>query len=499
VLLTKFVMGTAGVNEGDLLFGKYRVERVIGSGGMGIVVAARHEQLDQLVAIKFIREDVLENPDNARRFLREARAAAKLKSEHVARVLDVGMLESGAPYMIMEFLEGSDLAKILAESGPMSPAAALPLFRQTCTALAEAHAAGIVHRDLKPQNLFLTHTPGGSPRLKVLDFGIAKSFDVEGKAARALTKTTAVLGSPLYMAPEQMLSSRDVDARVDVWSLGVVLFELLTGRWPFEADTYPALCVKIANEVPRRLSDFRQDVPPEVVAIIERCLEKDVTKRFANAAEIAKAIDALPLDVFPQSRDGHRRAGALPSSVASAQGALRKPDSTPAGWDSVRDGRAVKTRAMALGVLLLMTATIAAGFVISRRSRARPDSAWQPASAIVAPAVSTSSMPESPSVAANIPAPSSSEVAMPLAPPPVPTDPSVTSPPGHRVSAPSAAPTRMTSTLAALSGPVDSDGMPLRRSSPLKRSAPGLPPPAGATTAPAPASAAAVDEIPARR
>jgi serine/threonine-protein kinase len=444
---------------------------------------------------------VLENPDAARRFLREARAAAKLKSEHVARVLDVGMLESGAPYMIMEFLEGSDLAKILVESGPMSPTYALPLFRQTCTALAEAHAAGIVHRDLKPQNLFLTHTQGGSPRVKVLDFGIAKSFDVEGKAARALTRTTAVLGSPLYMAPEQMLSSRDVDARVDVWSLGVVLFELLTGRWPFEADTYPALCVKIANDVPGRLSDFRQDVPPEVVAIIERCLEKDVTKRFANAAEIATAIDALPLDVFPPSTDMHRRAARLPLSAESAHGALRKPDTTPAGWDSVRDRRPAKTRALAAGALLLTTAVVAVGFVSSRRSGARPDSAWQSASAIGAPAVAIHSVPESRSVAADIPAPSSSEVAMRLAPPPVPTDRSVASPPGRRVWPPSVPATPTTSTSPAVSDPVDGDGIPLRRSSALKRSAlgVGLPAPAGTATVPARASAAAVDEIPARR
>jgi serine/threonine protein kinase len=501
VLLTRAVTGNAGVNEGDLLFGKYRVERVIGSGGMGIVVAARHEELDQLVAIKFIREELLGHPDAARRFLREARAAAKLKSEHVARVLDVGMLESGAPYMIMEFLEGSDLAKILAESGPMAPTYALPLFRQACTALAEAHAAGIVHRDLKPQNLFLTHI-GGSPRVKVLDFGIAKTFDVQGKAAHALTRTAAVLGSPLYMAPEQILSSRDVDARVDVWSLGVVLFELLTARWPFEADTYPALCVKIANGVPCRLSDFRQDVPLEVVAIIERCLEKDATKRFANAAEIAKAIDALPLEVFPPSRDVHRRGGGPPLSVESARGALRKLDSTPAGWDSVRDGRAAKTRRLAAGTLLLTTAAIAAGFVISRRSGARPDPARHPASAIeLAPAVAAnSSMPEPRSGSPDILPPSSSEGATRPQPPTTgSTAKSVPSPPERRVPSASLPATPTTSTSLGLSEAVDGDGIPLRRTSPPKRSVPGLPSPAGAATVSARATATTVDEIPSRR
>src|SRR5882672_11586851 len=185
--------GPAPVREGDLLAGKYRIERVLGVGGMGVVVAARHEQLDQLVAIKFVRDDALDNDEAVERFLREARSAARLRSEHVARVLDVGRLESGAPYMVMEFLDGNDLAHTLACDGPMAVDLAASLMIQVCDGVAEAHAAGIIHRDLKPENLFLTRTVGGTPRMKVLDFGVSKSMHVGSDPKNKLTSTHAVL------------------------------------------------------------------------------------------------------------------------------------------------------------------------------------------------------------------------------------------------------------------------------------------------------------------
>jgi serine/threonine protein kinase len=283
--------GPSPVREGDLLAGKYRVDRVLGAGGMGIVVAARHEQLDQMVALKFVREEALDNEEAVQRFLREARAAVKLKSEHVARVLDVGKLDSGAPYMVMEYLEGSDLAKVLVDNGPMDFEVAADFVLQACEAVAEAHAAGIVHRDLKPENLFLTNTVGGTQKVKVLDFGVSKAMDsTSGAGMGSLTRTRAMLGSPLYMAPEQMRSSRDVDARADVWAMGVVLFQLLTQRWPFEADTMPELCLKVVTEPPTSLAAFRPDAPPGLVAMIARCVEKDASKRFANAAELAAAL-----------------------------------------------------------------------------------------------------------------------------------------------------------------------------------------------------------------
>jgi eukaryotic-like serine/threonine-protein kinase len=285
-------LGSPPVRAGDMLAGKYRVERVLGAGGMGVVVAARHVELDQLVAIKFVREDALASEDAVQRFLREARAAVKLKSEHVARVLDVGKLESGAPYMVMEFLEGSDLGKILTDRGPLPVDSAADWILQACEAVAEAHAIGIVHRDLKPENLFLARTVGGGQKIKVLDFGVSKAIGGGASGEMSgLTRTRAMLGSPLYMAPEQMRSSRDVDARADIWALGVVLFQLLTQRWPFEADTMPELCLRVVTEPPMDLGALRPDVPSGICAVIERCLEKDARKRFANAAELATALE----------------------------------------------------------------------------------------------------------------------------------------------------------------------------------------------------------------
>ncbi len=309
-----------------MLAGKYRVERVLGAGGMGVVVAARHVELDQLVAIKFVRDEALASDDAVQRFLREARAAVKLKSEHVARVLDVGKLDSGAPYMVMEFLEGSDLGKILEERGPLPLDAASDWILQACEAVAEAHATGIVHRDLKPENLFLARTVGGGQKIKVLDFGVSKAIG-GGSEMSGLTRTRAMLGSPLYMAPEQMRSSRDVDPRADVWALGVVLFQLLTNRWPFEAETMPELCLKVVTEPPMSLGALRPDIPSGMGAVIERCLEKDPKKRFANAAELASALEPF---VPPASRVLADRARLAMGAGSGARPAPQfAPGSTP--------------------------------------------------------------------------------------------------------------------------------------------------------------------------
>jgi serine/threonine protein kinase len=204
-----------GVREGELLAGKYRVERVLGEGGMGVVVAARHVELDERVALKFLLPGTLGQPDAVARFLREARAAARIRSEHVARVTDVGTLETGVPYMVMEFLEGADLSRILREHGPLPIEDAVDYVVQTCEAIADAHALGIIHRDLKPANLMLVTRSDGGSCVKVLDFGISK-VSGPGQDAMAMTSTSTILGSPIYMSPEQMTSSgrRYADRRV---------------------------------------------------------------------------------------------------------------------------------------------------------------------------------------------------------------------------------------------------------------------------------------------
>jgi serine/threonine protein kinase len=363
------------VRVGDLLAGKYRVERVLGAGGMGIVVAARHEELDQLVAIKFVRDEALDNEEGVQRFLREARAAVKLKSEHVARVLDVGKLESGAPYMVMEFLEGSDLGKLLDENGPVSLDCAADWILQACEAVAEAHASGIVHRDLKPENLFLTRSVGGGSKVKVLDFGVSKAVRGSSGELSGLTRTRAMLGSPLYMAPEQMRSSRDVNSSADVWALGVVLFQLLTDRFPFEADTMPELCLKVVTDAPMSLAALRPDVPADVVAVIERCLEKDPTRRFADAAELASALEPF---VRPASRvlaDRARLAmGTGPHSAYSMPGStqlsgLPSPGGRPgantpgtsAAWGAERSGESAVRPAKPRHAGMVVIGIIAAG------------------------------------------------------------------------------------------------------------------------------------------
>jgi hypothetical protein len=406
-------LGSIQVREGDLLAGKYRIERVLGVGGMGVVVAARHEELDQLVAIKFVRDESLANDEAVERFLRESRAAARLRSEHVARVLDVGRLDSGAPYMVMEFLEGSDLGQVLTRDGPMAVELAVALMLQVCEAVAEAHAAGIVHRDLKPENLFLTRTVGGSPKMKVLDFGVSKSTSLTKDGKGALTRTRAILGSPLYMAPEQMRSSRDVDVRIDVWALGVVLFELLTLRSPFEAETMPELCLKVVGEPPLSMAELRPDLPPAIVAVIERCLEKDREKRFANAAELAMALEpfapfrasrASRASAFSRSSQGAGLAGfeANRPSAAGAAPSLDVPvltPSIPAAWGaeglpaSNQAATARARRIVWLVVPLLAVAAVVAVFAIRRSGAGRAPPSAATSAPSYAPTTSAMALP----------------------------------------------------------------------------------------------------------
>ena len=287
----------AGVKAGDILAGKYRVDRVLGVGGMGVVVAAHHIQLDEHVAIKFLLPQALANAEAVQRFDREARAAVKIKSEHVARVIDVGKLENGAPYMVMEYLEGRDLSAWLTERGPLPVEQAVEFVLQACEAIAEAHAMGIVHRDLKPANLYCIRRPDGALSIKVLDFGISKS--TSGAGGMGMTKTHTVMGSPLYMSPEQMESSKGVDARADIWALGVILFELVTGRVPFEGEAITELVLKIVTASPPILLGAMPGVPPGLDPIIHKCLEKKRENRYASVSELAN--DLLPY-APPRSR-----------------------------------------------------------------------------------------------------------------------------------------------------------------------------------------------------
>jgi eukaryotic-like serine/threonine-protein kinase len=272
------------IEIGDVVAGKYRVERLVGQGTMGTVVAATQLNLDRAVALKLMSGGA--SHELGARFLREARVASMLKSPHAGKVLDVGELPGGAPYIVMELLEGQDLAAVLKDRGPLPTEAALTFVLHACEAIAEAHFMGIVHRDLKPANLFLTTGPGGSPCVKVLDFGVSKL----GACDLDLTKTGQMLGSPLYMAPEQLNSSKDADARSDIWALGVILYELLAGATPYHGATVLELCRSLVTEPPTPLDQHRPDVPAGLCAVIMQCLEKDRERRWPNVAAFAAAL-----------------------------------------------------------------------------------------------------------------------------------------------------------------------------------------------------------------
>jgi serine/threonine-protein kinase len=278
------------VQEGDLLAGKYRVEKVLGFGGMGVVVSAFRTDLEQRVAVKFLGQAAAERPDAAERFRREARAAAKIRSEHVARVLDVGTLDSGLPYMVMEFLEGNDISDELRRVERLPMLEAVDFILQATEALAEAHAAGVVHRDLKPGNLFLARRADGSRRVKVLDFGISKALTGSSVEELSLTKTAALIGSPLYMAPEQMRSAKDVDTRADIWSLGAMLYEMLTGQPPYTGESIPQLCAALLHDDPIPLRQHRPEIPEGLEQAVLRCLMKDRNHRFPTVFELGRAL-----------------------------------------------------------------------------------------------------------------------------------------------------------------------------------------------------------------
>jgi serine/threonine-protein kinase len=294
------------VSVGETIAGKYRVEGMIGEGGMGVVLAARHMQLDDKVAIKLLRPEALEHRDTRERFAREARAAVKIKSPYVARILDVDQLRDGTPYIVMEYLEGETLEQRL-DREPIQPIPqVVDWIIQASDAIAEAHVLGIVHRDIKPANLFLAIQPKGFRQIKVLDFGISKTVpsmrepslvdEDEAPPSSELTKTRMWMGTPNYMAPEQMLSARRADARADIWSLGVTLFELLTGSYPFAGGDARELALQVTRGRALGVRSVRADVPEGLARIVERCLDRDRDKRYGSVAELAIALQPYGTD-----------------------------------------------------------------------------------------------------------------------------------------------------------------------------------------------------------
>jgi serine/threonine protein kinase len=408
---------------GDLVGGKYVCERVLGAGGMGVVVAARHTQLDQQVAIKVLLPAALRDPSAADRFLREARTAAAIKSDHVARVMDFGTLDSGAPYLVMEHLEGTDLKAVLSAEPSLPVPAIVDYAIQACEALFEAHRRGIVHRDLKPANLFLARRVDGSPLVKILDFGISKTVSQVATAAgsdASITKTGAVFGTPAYMSPEQLRSSKHVDHRTDIWSMGVTLFELVTGRLPFgdPDDGVVAMVAHILEDVPPRVSTLRPGVPPGLDDVVARCLCKEPSDRYASAAVLAEALAPFASAASAETlrRIERMSIDSLPfeATVRSDSAALSSSQPRPisSGWGRT-DGHASPKRrpwgVVAVASAALLTASVA-GWILGTRAKA-------PAAATAVNGMSseTSTVPSASAPAS--PAPTSSE--SPPAPAPV--------------------------------------------------------------------------------
>jgi serine/threonine protein kinase len=271
---------------GTLIDQKYRIEALVGEGGMGFVYRAWNLVLEQWVAIKALRPEYARDPQAAARVVNEARAMARLRGTHVGRVLDAGTADGQYPFVVLEYLQGHTLRAQLDEQGRLQLAEAVDLVLQACEAVAEAHAADIVHCDLKPENFVLNLAPDGSQVLKLIDFGISRRTD----AAPSGEPGPSAVGSPEYMAPEQLVSPEMVDERVDIWSLGIVLFELLTGFVPFTGNSLAAMRYNLLTADPPSLRSIRADLPAELEDVVRQCLSKRPEDRFASVTQLADAL-----------------------------------------------------------------------------------------------------------------------------------------------------------------------------------------------------------------
>ncbi|HEX6764383.1 MAG TPA: serine/threonine-protein kinase [Polyangiaceae bacterium] len=370
-------------SAGDLIGGKYRVIRMLGDGGMGTVYEARHEALGTAVALKFLKPELAQMPGLAQRFLREARVAANIASPHVAHVSDVDTAADGSPYLVMELLGGEPLQRVLDQKSKLPPAQAIDFALQILSGLEAAHAVSVVHRDLKPDNVFVTPGPNG-PFLKLLDFGIAKVLE-PAEAQRGLTRSGVVMGTAEYMPPEQLYAASDVDPRADLYALGVMLFEMLSGKRPAEGGDAEVIVGKVLSGQVFALETLEPNLPVGLVAVVKRAIAADREARFRSARDLRAALEPFAGQALGERTSGVPKtlppeAGPAPVREVSARGAT-EPAAAPIGgaaWGPPQSppGRIVVHRRrrhvglfVALGLCLLAAAGVAAVLLIPQVER----------------------------------------------------------------------------------------------------------------------------------
>jgi serine/threonine-protein kinase len=351
------------VPPGSLLGGKFRIDRLLGAGAMGTVYAIDHELTRHKRALKLLHPAVQNIPDIVRRFLNEASAAGRAGNPHLVETFDAGTLPTGEPYVVMELLEGQTLGAVLERSGRLEPSLASELVAQAAEGMEAAHRAGIIHRDLKPENLFVTSREG-RPFIKIMDFGVSKFATGTSSGMRG-TRAGMLYGSPAYMSPEQLTGQVDVDGRTDVFALGVVLFQCLTGALPFDANTIEALMVRVLRGEPTPIESLRPDLPAALVKVVLRALEANRDDRFPTASALAEALSpfrALPSRRWPSELEFAATVASTPPAPAAAA-PRTPPPSLPAG---VPRGRRASVAVLALAVLAL-----AAGVLVLAARAAR--------------------------------------------------------------------------------------------------------------------------------
>ncbi|HVU00820.1 MAG TPA: serine/threonine-protein kinase [Polyangiaceae bacterium] len=384
------------MQPGDVISERYRLHRLLDVGGMGEVWAAKNELTQKQFAIKFLLPNLAERPDALERFVREAETAGRLNHKSIVDVFDVAQAEDGRPYIVMELLVGESLEARLEREGTLTSLEAAAFLAQVADGLDCAHRAGIVHRDLSLANVFLVRNPdGGRPIPKILDFGVSKTLGPTDDD-RTQTGHGTVLGCPEFMSPEQARGAEAVDARTDVWSLGIVLYRCLAGTSPFRAKNYNALMVAILTRPHRPLLEVAPQVDPELLEIVEGCLQKDREHRIQSAREVANRLTAIArrLGAAAGVPDGRQRRATDRLPKDSAGAGARK---AALGVDEIRQLEGLRARRTTLSIVSavagIAVGAIVALAVLASRSDVSPEIAVAPPSTVAAPVPAPAARP----------------------------------------------------------------------------------------------------------